>query len=143
MRYSAILLALLAAPVMAETANELVPNLAANQSQTYIAKMAPLPSPPVAVSPAVPLTALAAAGVATAFTAPAGGVFAAALMAGGATAIATDSFKPAPPIAEPVARPVTLPVAIPRAVKPSDEPQPLADGPLNLQRHVNTPATKR
>lgn len=136
MRYSALLLALLSAPVLAETANELVPNLVANQSQTYIAKLAPLPPPPVAVSPAVPLTALAAAGVAAAFTAPAGGVFAAALMAGGATAIATDSFKPSPPGVEPVVRQAASPVAVPMAVKPSDEPQPLPDGPLNLQRHL-------
>lgn len=136
MRYSALLLAILAAPVMAETTNELVLNLAANQSQTYIAKMAPLPPPPVVVSPAVPLTALAAAGMAAAFAAPAGGIAAAALMAGGATAIATDSFKPAVTLAEPVARPAASPVAVPLAVKPSDEPQPLADGPLNLQRHI-------
>ena len=136
MRYSALLLALLAAPVMAETANNLVPNLAANQSQTYIATMAPLPPPPAVVSPAVPLTALAAAGVAAAFTAPAGGIVAAALMTGGATAIATDSFKPAIPVAEPIANPAARPVAVPSAVKPSDELQPLADGPLNLQRHL-------
>jgi len=142
MRYSALLLAMLVGtPALAETTNDLVPNVAANQVRTYTPQPAPLPPEPVHVSPAVPVTALATAGVAAAMAFPGAGIVAAAIAGGAASALATDSFKEAP------AKPETAaPVAAETPVAPAAQVfpvKPLDGGPLDLTKHVNTPATKR
>lgn len=102
MRTAALLLALLtAAPVMAETTNDLVPNISPSQAQTYTPQPVKMPSERPTLRASVPLTALAAAGVAAAMAIPGVGVLAAAVLGGTVSAITPEepnltNTEPAP-----------------------------------------------